>query len=127
MKKLPKNILKIAFFNYDGPKYTNTFDITEDEIIKYRPIINAVNASVKAGKVTWNWLPNIPDKWDGSKYVDDIYALEHFELDKRFGEGVVDPYLFMEFFKKFTPSGADRISSAEVFRVIEEKVDINNL
>jgi len=127
MKKLPKNVLKMSFFNYDGPKYTNTYDITEEDIIKYRPVINAINVSANAGKVTWNWMSRIPDKWDGSKFVDDIYVLEHFELAKRFGEGTVDPYLFMEFFRKYTPEGADRISSAEVFRVIEERIDINSL
>ena len=125
MKKLPKNILKLDIQNYDGPDYTNTFEITDEEILKYRSIINAINVS--AWKRTWNWMSSIPDKWDGSKFVDDIYVLEHFKLVENFGKDKVDPHLFIEFFHKFTPTGADRISCAEVFKVIEEKIDINSL
>lgn len=109
--------LQIHISNYDGPSGTISEKIDLQELYQYIDVIKAINASENKG---WNWFSSLPDKWDGSKYVDDNWLIE-----KRFEENFgchLNASQIIAFYRKFTSYGADGISDITLYKV--EKIEL---
>jgi len=114
-----KYYLKVRFINYDGPSYEESLTTSLEDIEKYKDIIRGVNSR----RTNWNWFNHIPDTWDGEKYVTDNWLLTR-HIEEKLGIDI-KPELFIEFFKKYSPNGADGIKYIKAYRVMEEEIKLD--
>ena len=108
--------IQIKTHNWEGGSPTITKDITINDLTKFATLVTAINKNI--GGYTWNWFKNLPDKWDGNRYVLDVWSLCK-TMNENFGYKVEDVNLIKEFFLRFTPNGCDGIDWIKIFKVEE--------
>ena len=116
--------LQIKTHNWEGNSPIITKEISLEEIERYKEFIKAINANSGINSFSsnlWNWFNNIPSKWDGNKYVPDVWKICG-HIKEKFEYTVTDVNLIIDFFNKFTPNGCDGISNIKIFKVEEIKI-----
>lgn len=111
--------IQIKTHNYNRGSSTITKDITSEDLENFKELIKTIN--LNSNKNTWNWFDIIPKKWDGNKYVIDVWKIcSH--IKEKFEYTVTDVNLIIDFFNKFTHNGCDGISNIKIFKVEELEI-----
>jgi len=112
----------IKILNYDKDSYTKTVDINLLDLQKYKDIIILINNY--KGNV-WNWFDRLPDHWNQKK---EEYELDKWSIDYKFKETFkesIDTDIIIDFFKKFTPNGANGIGTIKIYQI--EEINLENI
>lgn len=109
--------IQINISNYEDGSKTLSNNIELSEMDKFRDLIKTINEHTE---VTWNWFSKLPDKWDGESYIYDNFAI-NYHMNKFFKK-TFDPQIIIEFFLKFTPTGADHINKIHIYKI--EEIDL---
>ena len=117
--------LEIVINDYNDGRKSYVKDFTKNDLFKFSGLIELMKNNIN--HTQWNWFSSLPTKWDGNKYVLDIWKLEH-DFKEKWGFSYADvctdesfgPTNFIkEFFLRFTPNGADSITGIHLYEIKE--------
>lgn len=112
----------IKLINYEKDSYTKTININLLDLQKYKDIILLIN---KYKGNPWNWFDHLPEHWNQDKQA---YELDKWGIDykfRNFFKEKIDTDIIIDFFKKFTPNGADGIENIKIYQV--EEINLENI
>lgn len=116
--------LQIGVHNYDGTSHSYNNEITLNDLSKFAGLLETMKKNID--HTTWNWFQYLPSDWDGRTYAFDEREMRRkfeeywgFDYSELSNDKMGTANFIKEFFLRFTPDGADRIESINVYKLEE--------